>query len=499
MQRIFALLLWLAGLVSPAVVAAAPAGYRQFAETPSFRFFSLEEKGPPVALFQTLAANAERLFSPIANATGYVPDEKAEILLTYDLDEFVRLGFPQWAIGVAVPEKNLIAITLTDRNGRVVDPFPVFQHEASHLALLRAAGPERASQLPRWFIEGIATWQANESSRAWDQELLNAARTGHLSSIYEIEEQLPEDDTLIGRAYAQSAAFVRYLAQVRGPEALGRVVRRVADGEPFPVALRAELGDGVYEYDLSFRHELDQNASWITVIADPNLIWIIAAFGFFGIYLRRRREMQRAMEALALEEARAEARGFVHFPYWEMQPVADDLAAPAAARAAHPDDGPDSIDAQVIPLRPTGFVPVSTLRALRPLPKTTIEATSVARPLAPIVPFPAAPLALTEATTTGEKRGARGEGFGPAPLAPTEATTASRTEAPPAAAPTPPTGPRAVPAGPLRLVLPSLEAISSTLAEMPPAVEGSRTVPMPYTVVDTGGAPLPGRPSDEEP
>lgn len=291
------LLFW--GLSTPGAAMAAPEGYEEFARTKSFVFYARPD--PPKA-FYTLTEEAEGFFAPIARAVGYEATERTEVILTLDHASFVALGNPSYAIGIARPQKNQMMIALRDRRGQLVDFYAVFRHEASHIALLRAARGENAGEIPRWFVEGFAEWQAKEHSLAQDNELLAAARGGNLLPLAELEQSFPNDDTLIGRAYAQSAAFVRFMVQVKGEAAFAQAVSEVSQGKSFGVAMRNALGKSLGELEDEFFHGLQQQASWLQVLTDPNFIWGLVLVLFLWVYVKKRREFQNAMRALKDED-----------------------------------------------------------------------------------------------------------------------------------------------------------------------------------------------------
>jgi hypothetical protein len=273
-------------------------GYELFAQTKSFRFYATPT--PPKA-FRTLAQDAEAQFEPIAKVTGYQANQPTDVYLTLEHDAFIALGNPPYAIGIARPLRNEIAITLRDKQGKAVDIFAVFRHEVSHIALLRAAGAN-ADSLPRWFVEGFAEWQANEHSTAQDAELFTAARLGKLLTLSNLDNGFPEDDTGLGLAYAQSAVFVRYLVLAKGEEAINSAVSRVAKGEPFGVAMRQGLGESLALMESRFLEDLRRQSSWLPVLMDANWLWGITAMLFVLAYLKKRKEIKLAIQSMKDEE-----------------------------------------------------------------------------------------------------------------------------------------------------------------------------------------------------
>jgi hypothetical protein len=117
-----------------------------------------------------------------------------------------------------------------------------------------------------------------------------------------LDNGFPEDDTRLGIAYAQSAVFVRYLVLAKGEEAINSAVSKVAQGEPFGVAMRLGLGDNLAQMEARFLEDLQKRSSWLPALMDANWLWGVTAILFVLAYLKKRKEIKLAIQNMRDEE-----------------------------------------------------------------------------------------------------------------------------------------------------------------------------------------------------
>src|SRR5262249_22829786 len=116
---------------------------------------------------------------------------------------------PGYANGIAFPEAGLVLLTLTEPETFLrPDLQAVLTHELSHVALYRAV---RGAALPRWFSEGVAVQQAQESSLNRIRTLWEGTLRGSLLPLDSLANAFPTRHADIDLAYAQSADFVGYM------------------------------------------------------------------------------------------------------------------------------------------------------------------------------------------------------------------------------------------------------------------------------------------------
>ncbi|HEY2735998.1 MAG TPA: hypothetical protein VGI70_18500, partial [Polyangiales bacterium] len=113
---------------------------------------------------------------------------------------------PGYADGIAFPEAGLVLLTLTEPDTFLrPDLQAVLTHELSHVALYRAI---KGVPVPRWFSEGVAVQQAQESSFNRTRTLWEGTLRGGLLSLDSLAGTFPASRADIDLAYAESADFV---------------------------------------------------------------------------------------------------------------------------------------------------------------------------------------------------------------------------------------------------------------------------------------------------
>lgn len=167
----------------------------------------------------------------------------------------------------------------------------VLFHEVAHILTARASGGGR---IPRWFNEGLAsaaerTWGLGARSRfAWE------VVAGGRPSATALEGLFYGSNREVARAYALSDALVRDLLERYGSNAPARILARMADGEPFEVALYSVTGYPVEGVLLSFWARHDTWKSWISAAGSPFTQWsLITLLALAAIWNHRRRRRQR--------------------------------------------------------------------------------------------------------------------------------------------------------------------------------------------------------------
>lgn len=200
--------------------------------------------------------------------------------------------------GLAFPAERrivLFAPALMSRPDRIV---PVLRHEMWHLLFARATA--RATvEPPHWLDEGIATWRCGEWDldfelrRDRDTWIRDAAAAGALFRFEELDSRFPEGPRM-PLAYAQSAAFVEWLAGLEGEASLQELLGHLdADLDPDP-AFRATWGAGLAELEGRWRdHALPGGLLRRLPSAATLGVWAGVLLGILVVaaYVRKRRRM----------------------------------------------------------------------------------------------------------------------------------------------------------------------------------------------------------------
>lgn len=297
-----------------------PEGYRRLVEGPVSWVFR-----PPVEDALPELRNARAVAWPRLEADlGQHVDDRVEIRVAANPEELRRLvpGTPRYAVGVALPSRGVIGVSLTAPQSWEPSAAPdVLVHELSHVALRRAV---RGQALPRWFVEGVAIEHADEHDLERFRRLSGAAGAGRLFGLRELDGRFPQDTAGVSLAYAQAASLVHFLrAEEEREDRFTRLIAALRGGMPFEDALPSAYGWSLAELEAAWRDDVEERTSslsWLLGGGTPLALAALLAVVAWRKRRRRHREGLAAMEASEREELQAIARA--------------EAAAEAALRAA---------------------------------------------------------------------------------------------------------------------------------------------------------------------
>ena len=287
--------------------------------TKHFRFHDTQDAGSAVTkLVEGADKRVLRLCSMlnICDSTGarmdvYVADDPVGFA------EHFPDGNPmaERAVGVAFPYQG--RIVLRTHGSAHFTLSETFDHEISHILIHRAAG---GRHLPRWFLEGIAIWQAGEPVLNEMEKAAGAAGQGDLIEFQTLDRHFPNSGKAVDLAYAQSALFVRWLYSRYGHRGFRALLASVAAGHGFDSAFMDAFGSTRNDLSAQWAGELQKQGSAMMFLRDGNFLWVLMALLIVWAYVIKRRERKAAIEAMDGPE--------IDPRLWE------------AAEAASGDDGP---------------------------------------------------------------------------------------------------------------------------------------------------------------
>ena len=297
---LFVLTVW-----APVARAAGPPPAMEAFHTENFVFtFPPGASGP----MRGLAAGAEALRRRLCDDLG-VPcfGGPVRVHLATSPQEWIDAqpdggdGHVDWASGIAHTRRAMI-ILRSDRGG-LLDLADTFAHEVSHMALKHGVGHRF---LPRWFVEGVAIHQAGEEVVERVRSVSQAALTRSLIPIDDLAFSFPDSGGGVHLAYAESVLFLRWLLAERSDGHVA-VIARVAAGEKFRDVFPEIFGDRPSALWESWRDSIRERASWLSLVTDSGIFWVLATLIFILAYWRRRKQF-RARLAQMEEEERERAR-----------------------------------------------------------------------------------------------------------------------------------------------------------------------------------------------
>jgi len=282
-------------LLYGALAAAAGPG------TIETRYCTIESaQGDRTARF--VAANADALVESVAGRLGLEARERMRVVIASDRREFLAsqpasARVPDWAAGIAWPRYNLIVLR-TNTGG---DILKTFEHEACHILLGQAFGPDH--RVPRWLEEGLAVMIAGQWSLQRMSTMSMAVLTGRVLPMERLARDFPADAAQAEIAYCQSFYFIAFLKNRYGDDAFRTFLGEYAENRDFEQA----LWKGYYlhwdEIERMWLDYLKVRFSWIPIVSSTGFLWFAASLVFIWGYIRKKRAAREKMRQWELEEA----------------------------------------------------------------------------------------------------------------------------------------------------------------------------------------------------
>ena len=268
--------------------------------TQHFEFYL---RGVSSAAMAPLVARAESIALRVASPLGVAFPSPIRVVIAASRDAFLEalpsgVWLPESALGVAIHHERLIVL----KNAAGLER--TFEHEASHIALLHATAPERP---PRWFIEGFAAYQAEESPLDRMDALRQASALGTLIPLRALEQHFPAGTHGTQLAYAQSNEMVTYLLGTYGEPKFRALLARIASREPFERAVAHVYGQNLDALESAYLADLRARYDWVPLMTGSAVLYALMALIFLVAYVRKRRRTRARLAAMAREDEEADA------------------------------------------------------------------------------------------------------------------------------------------------------------------------------------------------
>lgn len=248
--------------------------------------------------------------------------EPIRVVLCNTLGEFQqyagRMVTPS-IVGVAVPEKGIIALKAPHLVPGPTEYAGTLRHELVHVLLARNVKEEN---LPRWLNEGVAMLLAGEMGWTGSMRVARMYVEGRVIEYRDLQLVFlaPGQEMEFGDAYAQAQSMTHYLFDRLGEERFWEFVRSLAH-RTFAQALHAELGLTPHEFWSDWVATLWKFALVFGLVSGFTLFQAMALLTVWA-YWRKRRQGRRILAAW--EEEAGDAGD-----HWDGElPREDDTASP---------------------------------------------------------------------------------------------------------------------------------------------------------------------------
>ncbi len=245
------------------------------------------------------------LESSYKKISGFLEDslsERVSVFVANTEEEFLSMvgsNFPDWGIGCAIPDRNLIVLKSPYRF-KYHRPFSqVVTHELAHIFLGKLSGK---AKVPRWLDEGFAMYQSHEWRIGQDLAVARAVLTGSILPLSQIETVNAFQESKAQLAYTESFLAVSYLYQEYGEGTVKELVTHLASGTSIDLAFLRTIGSNYLSFQLEFEKFIKGRYNWISFLGDTFLIWIGLAFFIVFLYLLKKRHTKKTLKEWELEE-----------------------------------------------------------------------------------------------------------------------------------------------------------------------------------------------------
>ncbi len=204
---------------------------------------------------------------------------------------------PDWGVGCALPGRR--AIVLRHPHGAPQDLRETVFHEVSHI-LLRGVTGDR--EVPVWFDEGVAMWNAAEWRWGQSYEMASAAAWGSLLPLREIDDVLTFASPKAQLAYAESFFAVSHLVRTAGPDAIARLLTDVQAGQSFDDAFSRTVGVPPATFETLWRKAAQERFGLVALLWNASDLWLGVTALFLLAYVATRLRNRRKVRQWEAEE-----------------------------------------------------------------------------------------------------------------------------------------------------------------------------------------------------
>ncbi len=255
-----------------------------------------------------LIRDAEEIKARLTDELGQPVLTHVEVRIARTPEEMATLAPleappPPYGSGVAYLQLHLVLLTLqAPQSNEGVDLDEVFRHELAHVALEDAVA---GRHVPRWFNEGLAIYESQENPWLRMKSLGDAALSGTLLPLADIDKSFPDGGYEVSVAYAESADFVRFMMRKADHERFVRMIDRVRAGQSFDRAVADAYSSDLKKMEFQWHEELNRRFTYIPALTGGSLIWVFVIGALVYGYVKKRRRAKATLARWEKEEAAA--------------------------------------------------------------------------------------------------------------------------------------------------------------------------------------------------
>lgn len=227
-------------------------------------------------------------------------DFKVKIVIASDRETweyYAGKKMPEWVAAYAMPSRRLIVFR-SWRWGTKYNLTRTLRHEYVHII----NGVAGRGRIPLWFDEGMAGYYAPNWGLATSSGFLMSGFLGTLFKFSQLEESFPRSRSDAELAYAQSASFIEYLANLYGKRDLRRVMLLSAELSSFDKAFVQVYGSTVPTQVQSWKKQFRRHSTWIIVATSSGTLWFLILITFIIVYIIKSRKTHMILQEWEAQE-----------------------------------------------------------------------------------------------------------------------------------------------------------------------------------------------------
>jgi hypothetical protein len=216
---------------------------------------------------------------------------------------------PDWGVGVAISERNTIAIRSPREYPLGEQLRMILRHELAHLHFETIMGHRRP---PRWMHEGYAQQFAHQWVFGDDFLIARAVFSDNLIPLTDIDGVNLFRDAKARLAYAQSYLAMGYFLDTYGWSGLMLLARSLRQGGDWDQAFIQSTGTTYAGFQTEYAEFMEDRYNWAAFLGDTILLWIILSIVFVLLYILKRYHSSRK---LADWERQEEIEDILYAPF----------------------------------------------------------------------------------------------------------------------------------------------------------------------------------------
>ncbi|OQX54242.1 MAG: hypothetical protein B5M53_05985 [Candidatus Cloacimonas sp. 4484_209] len=202
---------------------------------------------------------------------------------------------PEWGIGFAIPDENLIILRYPVSFMNPSRLKFIVAHEIAHILIHRIS----KTSIDRWFDEGCAVYLSREPNFIDDVKLSIAVIFKEIIPLKKLTKNFPISDTKAQLAYIESASTIEYLIDEFGPNIINQILEQTKNMKNFNSGFLIATGLDLETFEIEWKNWLRHRFA-LSLFLKPNIIFLVVTI--LVIIIGIKRKLQRGKMRSSVDE-----------------------------------------------------------------------------------------------------------------------------------------------------------------------------------------------------